>query len=266
MASRVLTRSQRPLHGPAARQVLILREARVLVGLEVLLGSHALHQLAHGSPLPPILGTEHSRPTARYVPCPVLRLRTLPGNPGSQAAGAPATRAAGVQPAPPRRPEGGHHGPVSQMAMTARGEPAPADTSGSEHEQPGRGLDGVWAACPHLGGPTGTSLSGTASLTSFFTSFPLALALLLLAVAGGLVWEARASGGRAATRGGGSAAPEPASFPFFFWVRKQQRCHQRPSSPTTRPPGRGTRHLPSLSASMSVLHLNCFITTICCLL
>lgn len=87
---------------------------------------------------------------------------------------------------------------------------------------------------PCLGGAYQNGSWGTPSLTSFFTSFPLALALLLLAVAGELVWGARASGGRAGTRGGGSAAPpEPASFPFFFWGRKQQRCHQRPTSLTS---------------------------------
>lgn len=71
---------------------------------------------------------------------------------------------------------------------------------------PGR-LQGACGALRHV---------GAASLTSFFTSFPLALALLLLAEAGELVWGARASAGRAGARGGASAAPDPASFPFFF--------------------------------------------------
>lgn len=80
---RALTWRQWPLHSPTTRQVLILGEARVLVGLKVLLGGHALHQLAHGAPFPPVLGTEHSRPAAQDVACMSWWAGTLPGSPGS---------------------------------------------------------------------------------------------------------------------------------------------------------------------------------------
>lgn len=81
----------------------------------------------------------------------------------------------------------------------------------------------VWNWAPVQ--PRCSSRSGT--LTSFLASFPLALALLRLAVARAPGWGALGSG-RVETRGGGSGAADPASFPFFFCRRKPKvrDCHR----------------------------------------
>lgn len=91
-----------------------------------------------------------------------------------------------------------------------------------------------------LGDP-GTHVAVPWGLTSFFASFPLALALLLLAEAAGEpACGARGSGGRTGVRGGGRAAPGPASFPFFFCGGSDRGAMEagRQGEPSLAPRGR----------------------------
>lgn len=53
-----LTWCEWPLSTGVARQVLVLREAGVRAGFEILLSRHALHQPAHGTPFSPGLKAE----------------------------------------------------------------------------------------------------------------------------------------------------------------------------------------------------------------